>query len=217
MLVRLLLCGGLLAIPILALAHGTSSSPSALVRTQTLSVASARRVALPRASRSSHRVLAAPGQETAAVFEPPTTAAPVVTTVVTAAPVHAAVVHHRVAPTTTTTAKPRPKPHPSTTTTTRPPSSTAGSSGGTSAAQSSDPHYGKASWYEDAPPGTCAHKTLPKGTVVTVTDVNTGKSVQCTVADRGPYVDGFIIDLSKDTFEKLAPLDQGVVQARIDW
>src|SRR5581483_4715035 len=58
----------------------------------------------------------------------------------------------------------------------------------TSTSSSEDPHYGKASWYEDAPPGTCAHKTLPKGTVVTVTDLDTGATVQCTVADRGPYV-----------------------------
>jgi rare lipoprotein A (peptidoglycan hydrolase) len=210
-----LLCGGLLLIPLLALHHGSKSSPSAMVRTESFVPAGATRDALPRASRSNHRALAAPSQDAAVIVTAPsTTEAPVDTTVVTAAPVRAAVVHRRPAPTTTTTAKPKPK---STTTTTRPPSSSSAPAGSSTAAQSGDGHTGKASWYEDAPPGTCAHKTLPKGTVVTVTDVKTGKSVQCTVADRGPYVDGYIIDLSKDTFEKLAPLSQGIVQARIDW
>jgi rare lipoprotein A len=200
----------LVTIPLLALHHGSSSTTA--VHAQAFAPASVTRDLLPRASRSTHRVLAAPTRDTTTSIPPTTVAA--VTTLVTA-PVRAAVVHRRVAPTTTTTAKPKPKPKP-TTTTTRP--SSAGSpSGSTTSAQSGDGHTGKASWYEDAPPGTCAHKTLPKGTVVTVTDLNTGKSVQCTVADRGPYVDGYIIDLSKDTFEKLAPLSQGVVQARIDW
>jgi rare lipoprotein A len=207
--VRLLLCGGLLAIPVLALHHGSQSSASATaVHAQAFAPASVTRDALPRASRSTHRVLGAPTQDTTPTTVPPTTAPP--TTSVTAAPVRATVVHRRPAPTTTTTAKPKPRP---TTTTTRPPSS----GGSSTSAESGDGHTGKASWYEDAPPGTCAHKTLPKGTVVTVSDLKTGKTVQCTVADRGPYVDGFIIDLSKDTFEKLAPLSQGVVQARIDW
>jgi len=199
------------AIPVLALHHGSSSPAS--VHAAAFAPASVTHDALPRASRSQHRVLAAPAEAAVVVPEPTTTtAAPVVTTEVT---YKAQVVHRRPAPTTTTTAKPKPKP---TTTTTRPPSTTSpSSSSGTSPSSSEDPHYGKASWYEDAPPGTCAHKTLPKGTVVTVTDLDTGKSVQCTVADRGPYVDGYVIDLSKDTFEKLAPLSQGVVRARIDW
>jgi len=202
------------AIPVLALHHGSSSPAS--VHAEAFAPASVSHNPIARASRSQHRVLAAPAEAAVIVPEPTTTTAPVATTEVT---YKAAVIHHRPAPTTTTTAKPKPKPAPkSTTTTTRPPSSTSPSSGsGTSTSSSEDPHYGKASWYEDAPPGTCAHKTLPKGTVVTVTDLDTGKSVQCTVADRGPYVDGYVIDLSKDTFEKLAPLSQGVVRARIDW
>jgi rare lipoprotein A len=205
----------MLAIPVLALHHGSSSSAS--VHAQALAPASVTHDAFPRASRSRHRVLAAPADAAVIVPESTTpTTAPVATTEVT---YKALVIHHRPAQTTTTTVKPKPKPAPkSTTTTTRPPSTTSGSSGsGTSTSSSEDPHYGKASWYEDAPAGTCAHKTLPKGTVVTVTDLDTGKSVQCTVADRGPYVDGYVIDLSKDTFEKLAPLSEGVVRARIDW
>ena len=37
------------------------------------------------------------------------------------------------------------------------------------------------------------------------------------VSDRGPFVDGLIIDLAKDVFSKLAPMSQGVVQVTISW
>jgi rare lipoprotein A len=75
---------------------------------------------------------------------------------------------------------------------------------------------GKASWY-DHRPGICAHKTLPFGTVVTVTDVDRGTSVQCTVGDRGPYVKGWIIDLNPREFNQLAPQSAGVINVRITW
>jgi rare lipoprotein A len=65
-------------------------------------------------------------------------------------------------------------------------------------------------------PGICAHKTLPFGTVVTVHAVN-GKSVQCTVGDRGPYVDGYIIDLHPQEFEQLAPTSAGRIDVTITW
>lgn len=44
---------------------------------------------------------------------------------------------------------------------------------------------------------TAAHKSLPFGTSVKVTDQRTGKSIQVRINDRGPYVKGRIIDLSK--------------------
>ena len=44
---------------------------------------------------------------------------------------------------------------------------------------------------------TAAHKTLPLGTVVKVTNLDNGKSVEVRVNDRGPYVKGRIIDLSR--------------------
>jgi rare lipoprotein A (peptidoglycan hydrolase) len=75
---------------------------------------------------------------------------------------------------------------------------------------------GPASWY-GAPPGTCAHQTLPFGTLVTVTDLATGRSVTCRVEDRGPYQDGRIIDLSQATFAQLAPPGAGVIEVRITW
>ena len=75
---------------------------------------------------------------------------------------------------------------------------------------------GGASWYHYKP-GTCAHRTLPKGTVVTVTNLTTGRSATCTVADRGPFVAGRIIDLDRSVFLAIASGNQGVVRVRIAW
>jgi rare lipoprotein A len=44
---------------------------------------------------------------------------------------------------------------------------------------------------------TAAHKFLPFGTRVKVVDQNSGKTIQVTINDRGPYVRGRIIDLSR--------------------
>lgn len=73
---------------------------------------------------------------------------------------------------------------------------------------------GVASWY-DAYGLTAAHKTLPKGTVVTVTNLANGKSVNVVIRDRGPYVKGRIIDLSDNAFSRIAPLGSGVVRVKI--
>ncbi len=75
---------------------------------------------------------------------------------------------------------------------------------------------GKATFYATHA-GTCAHKTLPKGTMVTVRNTSTGASAVCRVADRGPYGAGRVIDLSKDVFSKIAPLSQGVVPVTLSW
>ncbi len=75
---------------------------------------------------------------------------------------------------------------------------------------------GQASWY-DHNPGECAHRTLPFGTVVTVTNLENGASVTCTVADRGPFVAGRIIDLDRDTFAAIADPGSGVIPVRITW
>lgn len=56
---------------------------------------------------------------------------------------------------------------------------------------------------------TAAHKSLPFGTVVTVKDQRTGKSVQVTINDRGPYAKGRIIDLSKAAATKLGIVARG--------
>jgi len=75
---------------------------------------------------------------------------------------------------------------------------------------------GGASWYRYRP-GTCAHRTLPKGTVVKVINLATGQTATCTVADRGPFVAGRIIDLDRSVFLAIAGPNQGVVRVRIEW
>lgn len=76
---------------------------------------------------------------------------------------------------------------------------------------------GIASWFY-APAGTCAHRDLPLGTVVTVTRLSTGASTTCRVADRGPTLaTKRVIDLSPDVFEKLASRDAGVIEVLIAW
>ncbi|OGD57125.1 hypothetical protein A2V71_01675 [Candidatus Berkelbacteria bacterium RBG_13_40_8] len=69
---------------------------------------------------------------------------------------------------------------------------------------------GNATWYDLISGMTAAHNTLPKGTMVKVTAVNSGKSVVVKIIDRG-IQSGAIIDLSADAFEKLAPLGAGII------
>jgi hypothetical protein len=91
------------------------------------------------------------------------------------------------------------------------PGAAAGSPGGPGGRQE-----GGASWYRYRP-GTCAHRTLQKGTVVKVTNLSTGRTANCTVADRGPFVAGRIIDLDRSVFLAVAESGQGVVRVRIEW
>jgi rare lipoprotein A len=58
-----------------------------------------------------------------------------------------------------------------------------------------------------------ASKTLPLGTVAKVTNLETGKSAVVTIRDRGPYVDGRIVDLTPATAQKIGlALHQGVTR-----
>jgi hypothetical protein len=75
---------------------------------------------------------------------------------------------------------------------------------------------GVASWYQTFG-GTCAHKSIPKGTIITVTNLANGLSVQCRVADRGPYVGGRVIDLDKEVFDNLAPPASGIIDVSLKW
>jgi uncharacterized protein YabE (DUF348 family) len=72
---------------------------------------------------------------------------------------------------------------------------------------------GSASWYDShAGSGSCAHLTLPFGTIVTIRNTANGRTAQCRVGDRGPMAyTGHIIDLAPDVFRRLAPLSQGVL------
>ena len=63
---------------------------------------------------------------------------------------------------------------------------------------------------------TAAHRTLPFGTKVRVTNLENGRSVVVTVTDRGPYRRERIIDLSKRAARKLGMIQSGVARVRLD-
>ena len=57
---------------------------------------------------------------------------------------------------------------------------------------------------------TAAHKTLPFGTIVEVTNLENGKSVRVRINDRGPFVKGRIIDLSYMAAQRIGIVKAGV-------
>ena len=63
---------------------------------------------------------------------------------------------------------------------------------------------------------TAAHKTLPFGTRLRVTNLRNGKSVIVRVNDRGPFVEGRVIDLSFGAAKELEAVMEGVIPVRID-
>ncbi|MDC0336545.1 septal ring lytic transglycosylase RlpA family protein [Pseudodesulfovibrio sp.] len=88
---------------------------------------------------------------------------------------------------------------------------------------------GKASWYGKDFHGkktangyiynmygvSAAHKTLPLGTQVRVTNLENNRSVVLTINDRGPFVHGRILDLSYGAAKALGSVERGVVKVRI--
>jgi len=77
---------------------------------------------------------------------------------------------------------------------------------------------GQATWYDPPWSGlTAAHKTLPIGTMVTVTNQANGQSVVVRINDRGPYAPGRIIDLSPEAFSVISDLGSGVLNVSISW
>lgn len=88
---------------------------------------------------------------------------------------------------------------------------------------------GKVSWYgrafagrktasgERFDPGalTMAHRTLPIGAIVEVTNDANGRRVQLRVNDRGPYCKGRVADLSHAASERLGFADKGVIEATL--
>lgn len=89
---------------------------------------------------------------------------------------------------------------------------------------------GKASFYADKFEGiptasgekykhnklTGAHKTLPFGTKVRVTNLANNKTVEVVINDRGPYVEGRIIDLSKEAADQLGFLNNGLAEVKLE-
>lgn len=63
---------------------------------------------------------------------------------------------------------------------------------------------------------SAAHKTLPLGTKVRVTNLENGRELEMTVNDRGPFIDGRIIDLSYASARLLGMADNGVAKVRVE-
>jgi rare lipoprotein A len=63
---------------------------------------------------------------------------------------------------------------------------------------------------------TAAHKTLPLGTRVRVTNLRNGESVEVKINDRGPYVKGRIIDLSKGAARELGMIHSGTARVKVE-
>ena len=59
---------------------------------------------------------------------------------------------------------------------------------------------------------TTAHRSLPFGTLLRVTNQNNGKSVVVRVTDRGPYHGGRVLDLSHGSFSRIASPSSGVAE-----
>jgi rare lipoprotein A len=63
---------------------------------------------------------------------------------------------------------------------------------------------------------TAAHRTLPFGTWVRVTNLSNNKTVEVRITDRGPFIDGRIIDLSKAGARAIDMIGTGIAQVRLD-
>ena len=203
-MVPLLLSAGLLFAPALASRVNRAPSPAQTgqrpERSVRLTAGDLSRSSPLRASRSGPRPVTAADVSTTTAPAGPTTTAATTTTHTHAPPTTAAATtttHTHAPSTTTTTAAPK-------ATTTQPP-------------RLQNQQAGQASWYEAAPPGSCAHRTLAKGTVVRVTNVANGRATSCRIGDRGPYVDGRVIDLAKVDFVEVAGAHEGVIDVIIEW
>jgi rare lipoprotein A len=77
--------------------------------------------------------------------------------------------------------------------------------------------FGVAAYYSGRGSGlTAAHKTLPFGTQVRVTDLKTGRSVVVTINDRGPFNRGRVLDLCIRAARELGMIDRGIIRVRAD-
>lgn len=94
----------------------------------------------------------------------------------------------------------------------------------------SAPEYGVASYYGRSMNGVrtasgknldtngfmTAHKTLPFGTRLLVTNTDTNQSVIVEVVDRGPYGEGRVVDLTPAAFEAIGSLSSGLLRVRVE-
>jgi rare lipoprotein A len=95
------------------------------------------------------------------------------------------------------------------------------------ARQASTPSHGVASFYTegtktasgekfDTLDMTAAHPTLPFGTKLRVTNVSTGQAVTVRVNDRGPFVQGRVVDVSYSAADALGMVGKGVTKVKLD-
>lgn len=63
---------------------------------------------------------------------------------------------------------------------------------------------------------TAAHRTLPLGSIVRVVNVESGESAIVRITDRGPFIEGRILDLSKAAAEKIGMLQKGTTTVRVE-
>ncbi|MBA2609918.1 MAG: hypothetical protein H0U92_13330 [Actinobacteria bacterium] len=211
------MCAALVVISLAALRN--NATPDAPVKVMAGSrVDFSSRLSSARASRNAERPLLLPASTTSSTATP-LLVAPLPKPkpkVVAKAPPTTAKPKPKAQAAPATTAKPAPKPSP-----TSPPSNTSTRPMPTGGHTTNGSEEGRASWYEAnyhaSNPWICAHKTLPMGTVVTVTNVNNGKSITCQVGDRGPYVQGRILDLSKHAFSQLANPSSGLISVKLSW
>ena len=63
---------------------------------------------------------------------------------------------------------------------------------------------------------TCAHRTLPFGTRLKITNPRNGKSVIVRVTDRGPFVRGRVVDLSYAAARELGTIASGVAYVKVE-
>lgn len=63
---------------------------------------------------------------------------------------------------------------------------------------------------------TAAHRTLPLGSIVRVVSLDNQASATVRITDRGPFVEGRVIDLSKAAAEKIGMLQKGTTQVRLE-
>ena len=90
--------------------------------------------------------------------------------------------------------------------------------------------FGRASWYGHALQGlptatgeaydmnamTCAHRTLPLGSLVRVTNLRNHRSLVLRVNDRGPMIESRVVDLSYAAAKRLGFSQRGTVRVRLD-
>jgi rare lipoprotein A (peptidoglycan hydrolase) len=91
-------------------------------------------------------------------------------------------------------------------------------------------HVGEASWYGPGFDGkktasgdifddsklTAAHKTIPLGSQAKITNLTNGKTVEVKINDRGPFIEGRIVDLSHAAAKSLGIIERGIAKVQID-